>query len=146
MNFNEDILRRLTQQNVRSVHNMPNASEQEQKGSDEAAEHVRSTLSQGPAAFQQLFALLHQLLGDVNCVVWVERPIDPCDINRRHQERDWSKLKAGIRKIKKRVKLIRIVREVIHIRSAMFCCSIKTNVSLVPFVVVMKKQNKTEKY
>lgn len=77
---------------------MPNDSEQEQKGSYEAAEHMGSTLSQALAASEQLFALLHQLLRDVDRVVRVERPVDPCDINRRHDERDWSEFQAGIRK------------------------------------------------
>lgn len=59
----------LTQQNVCSVHDMPNDRQKKQKRRDESAEHIWSILTQILTTFEQLFAFTFEFFGYVNSVV-----------------------------------------------------------------------------
>jgi hypothetical protein len=94
----------LTQQNVCSVHDVPDDGQQKQQRRDEAAKHIWFVLSKVLAILVELLAFALEFFGDVNCVVGVEGSVDPRDIDRRHQDGNWTELETGgkPRKIRKK--------------------------------------------
>jgi hypothetical protein len=72
----------LTQQNVCSIHDVPDDGQQKQQRRDEAAKHIWFVLSKILAILVELLAFALEFFGDVNCVVRVECSVDPCDIDR----------------------------------------------------------------
>lgn len=74
---------------------MPDDGQQKEKRRDEAAKHARPILAQTLAVLEQLLTFALEFFGDVKGVVRVEGPVNPRDINRRHQNRNWAKLETG---------------------------------------------------
>lgn len=62
--------------------------------------NIRPVLSQILTVIVDLCAALYKLLRYVNGVMWVECSVDPRDVDRWHQNSDWSKLET-IRKANK---------------------------------------------
>lgn len=86
---------------------MPNDGEEEQRRCDEPTKDVRTVLPETLAVLIDLADLSGEFLGYVHGVVRVEGPVDPCHVDRRHQDREGPELKTARRRHTKR-QLIRI--------------------------------------
>lgn len=86
---------------------MPDDGEEEKRRCDEPTKDLWTVLPKTLAVLIDLADLPCELLGYVQGVVGVEGPVDPCHVDRRHQDRQGPELKTARRRHTKR-QLIRI--------------------------------------